>query len=108
MSDVRDAMECYWFAIERCDIGEIYNMGGTKTLSVGNFLELLKGFAKCPIPSKVDPSLLRPTDVTLQIPDISKFQQVTGWSPCYTFQESVEFLLTHCRMKVKAEAGELR
>jgi GDPmannose 4,6-dehydratase/GDP-4-dehydro-6-deoxy-D-mannose reductase len=68
---------------------------------VGEFLDLLKKKAKCEIPSRVNPALLRPTDVTLQIPDVTKFKSETGWQPKYSFEESVEFLLDHCRKEIK-------
>ena len=74
--DVDDAMESYWVAATKGKIGEIYNIGGNKTTTVGKFLELLKKNAKTKIISKVDKKLLRPTDVTLQIPDMSKFKNI--------------------------------
>jgi len=101
--DVRDAMESYWVAMEKCKPGEVYNIGGSKTIKVGEFLDLLKKFAKTDIPSRVDKSLLRPADVTLQIPDVNKFQKETGWKPKYSFDESVMYLLDHCRNEVKKE-----
>jgi len=101
--DVRDAMESYWIATTKGKPGEIYNIGGITVIKVGEFLEVLKKLAKVPIESKVDPNLLRPTDVTLQIPDTSKFENETGWKPKYSFQESVEYLLNHCRNEVKKE-----
>ncbi len=98
--DVRDAMESYWIATEKGKFGEIYNIGGTTVIKVGEFLEVLKKMAKCDISSRVDPALLRPTDVTLQIPNTSKFERETGWKPKYSFEESVEFLLEHCRKRI--------
>lgn len=95
--DVRDAMESYWLAMTKGRFGEAYNIGGKTTVTVGEFLEILKKLAKCPIPSRVDPKLLRPSDVTLQIPDTSKFKRETGWKPKYSFEESVKFLLDYCR-----------
>lgn len=102
--DVRDAMESYWTAMSRCDFGEAYNIGGTTVIKVGEFLALLKKLARCPVPSKADKSLFRPTDVTLQIPDVGKFRRCTGWKPRYSFKESVAFLLEHCRAEVSREA----
>jgi len=99
--DVRDAMESYWVALARCRFGEAYNIGGPTIITVGEFLDLSKKKAKCEIPSRVNPALLRPTDVTLQIPDVFKFKNETGWQPKYSFEESVEFLLDHCRKEVK-------
>ena len=79
--DVRDAMEAYWVAIEKCIPGEAYNIGSSTSMTVGEFLEILKQNAACPIPSRLNPDLLRPADVTLQIPDTSKFTAQTGWKP---------------------------
>lgn len=99
--DVRDAMESYWVALTKCRYGEVYNIGGPTTIKVGEFLDLLKRLAKCDIPSEVDPKLLRPADVTLQIPDVSKFQRETGWKPKHSFENSVKHLLDYCRNEVK-------
>src|SRR3989344_246718 len=40
--DVRDAMESYWVAAERCAFGEAYNIGGPTVITTGQFLEALK------------------------------------------------------------------
>lgn len=95
--DVRDAMKSYWVTIEKCEFGEVYNIGGTTTIKVGEFLDTLKKLAKCEIPSKPDPRLFRPADVTLQIPDTTKFTKQTEWKPKYSFEESLRYLLDYCR-----------
>ena len=99
--DVRDAMESYWVATTKGRPGEIYNIGGKTVITVGKFLDVLKKYAKCEIPSRIDPKLLRPVDVTLQIPDTSKFEKETGWVPKYNFDESVLYLLEHCRKEAE-------
>lgn len=95
--DVRDAMESYWIASEKCLIGEVYNIGGKFVVSVREFLELLKNHSEALIVSVLDESLLRPVDVTRQICDTRKFDELTGWKPKYTIDESVDFLLNHYR-----------
>jgi GDP-4-dehydro-6-deoxy-D-mannose reductase len=97
--DVRDAMEAYWVASQKCDYGIPYNIGGKTVMTVGNFLEKLKTHAKKPIETVVDKDLLRPVDVTLQIPDTTKFYDKTGWKPKYNIEESIEYLLNHFRNK---------
>lgn len=98
--DVRDAMRAYWDALMYCEPGEAYNIGGTTTMSVGDFLETLKSLANKPIPTRVDPALLRPSDVTLQIPNTEKFRAATGWEPKYTFEESMAHLMDHWRKEI--------
>lgn len=101
--DVRDAMRAYWEAIMHCKLGEIYNIGGTTTMTVGEFLQRLTAMAKVPIKSVLDKNLLRPSDVTLQIPSVKKFIKATGWKPIYSFEDSMNELLGYWREQVKKE-----
>lgn len=101
--DVRDAMETYWIACDKCNIGEPYNVGGDNVISVRDFLDILRKHAKGPIMCRQDPKLMRPTDVTRQVPDVNKFKLATGWVPRYSFDDSVEFLLDHVRQEVANE-----
>jgi GDP-mannose 4,6-dehydratase len=97
--DIEDAMEAYWLAAKKGKIGEIYNIGGNKIISVKQFLKELIKLAKCKIKHSIDKKLLRPHDVTLQIPNVRKFNKDTGWKPKITFQDSVKKLLNECRKK---------
>ncbi len=101
-ADVRDAVRAYWLLLERCSPGEVYNIGGNHTMTCGDMLELLKEMARCPIEHMVDPALLRPSDVTLQIPDTTKFHQATGWVPEIPFEDTLQNLLGYHREKNKA------
>ena len=104
--DVRDAMEAYWISAQKCRFGEAYNIGGKKIISVKEFLEILKSKAKCRISSRIDPNLVRSADVTLQIPETSKFKNATGWEPKYSFEETVDYLLEYCRKEVAKGARQ--
>jgi len=105
--DVRDAAEAYWETILHCRFGETYNIGGTSTVKVGDVLKLLISKSKETIPIRCDKNLLRPADVTLQIPCVDKFTKETGWKPKYTLQESLDFLLSYWR-KEADKAVKLR
>jgi nucleoside-diphosphate-sugar epimerase len=49
---------------------------------------------------EVDPSLLRPSDVTLQIPDVSKFKLATGWEPEIPLETTLVDLLNYHRDRI--------
>lgn len=102
--DVRDAVAAYWDALVKCRPGEVYNIGGTTTMTVGDCLEQLKKLSTVEIPSRVDPKLMRPADVTLQIPCVDKFAKETGWKPQYTFEESLADILSYWRKEAKKAA----
>jgi GDP-4-dehydro-6-deoxy-D-mannose reductase len=101
--DMRDAMKAYWYSVLHCRPGEIYNIGGTATMKVGEFLKKLISMSNTTIPTRCDPSRLRPTDVTLQIPCVDKFINESGWKPEYSFEDSVANLLQYWREKADEE-----
>lgn len=100
ITDVRDAVRAYSLLLEKCPAGEVYNIGGAETMKVGDILELLKGLARKPIAHRVDPARLRPSDVTLQIPDTSKFRAATGWRPTIPARQTLADLLDYHRQRV--------
>ena len=95
MVDVRDAMKAYWLAAVRCEIGEVYNIGGSNTISVGDVLKIMIDLAKVPIKTEINTNLLRAKDVTLQVPDSTKFIGCTGWTEEFSFDESLDHLLNY-------------
>jgi nucleoside-diphosphate-sugar epimerase len=94
-------MRAYWEAILHCQAGEVYNIGGTTTVTVGEVLERLVSMSRVSIRVRCDPSLLRPADVTLQIPSVEKFARETGWQPVFTFEKSLTELLAYWRLEAK-------
>lgn len=96
--DVRDAVQAYWLMVQKCQPGEVYNIGGVETMTIGQVLKkLLPLSVRKDIQVKVDPARLRPSDVTLQIPSIEKFSQATGWKPAISFDDTVLDTLNYWR-----------
>lgn len=106
--DVRDAVRAYWEAIRSCRPGEVYNIGSVTPIRIGEFLDLLISRARVPIRTRVDPALLRPSDVSFSVPNIEKFVRETGWAPRYTFEETVDHLLDYWRNVVREEVAVAR
>jgi GDP-mannose 4,6-dehydratase len=104
--DVRDAMRAYWEALVHCEPGEVYNIGGTATMSVGDFLKKLLSLSSVSILTRQDPALMRPSDVTLQIPSLEKFVRATGWKPQISFEQSLADLLNYWRQRTAGPAGD--
>ena len=80
-------------------IGEIYNIGGKSVVSVKNVLAFLLKKSYVKIKTKIDKSLLRPVDVTLQIPNVKKFTKDTKWKPIISLEYSLQKLLNYRRKK---------
>lgn len=98
--DVRDMVRAFWMAGERCQLGEAYNVGGNATAKVGWMLEYLCSLARVPMQPVYTFTLVRPTDVTLQVPDCSKFHQETGWWPEIPVEQTLTDLLDYHRGRV--------
>lgn len=97
-SDVRDAVRAYWLLVTRCPAGEVYNIGGNETMTIGQMLERVLALSTVKgIQVKVDPARLRPSDVTLQIPCVDKFYKATGWRPQIKFEKTIEDTLDYWR-----------
>lgn len=105
-ADVRDAVRAYYLLLTKNPIpGEIYNIGGSYSCTVGQMLNYLisKSTKKNKIKIKIDKNRIRPIDADLQIPDTSKFYNHTGWKPKISFERSMLDLLNYWRKKVKSK-----
>lgn len=91
--DVREAAEAYWIATQKCKMGEVYNIGGTEPVQIKDFLNILIQKMGVPVKTYQNPALLRPSDITVQIPDMSKFTTDTGWKPKISFDKSMDFFI---------------
>lgn len=98
-ADVRDTVRAYWLLVNKCPAGEVYNIGGDRSLTVGEMLDILLSMTCIKPKIKIEPFLLRPSDVTLQVPDSSKFKKVTGWTSKIPLEKTLKDLLDYWRNK---------
>lgn len=101
---IDDAVRAYWLALTEGKIGEVYNIGGKYTCTVGDALEdlLSKSFiSRDSFRIVVDPNRIRPTDISLQIPSCEKFNRDTGWGPVKTLHDITTDLLEYWRAEIQ-------
>ena len=91
-------MKAYWLVAKRGKLGEIYNIG-EKVLLVLKMFSFFTKKSYVKIKTKIDKSLLRPVDVTLQIPDVKKFSKDTNGKPKISLENSLQKLLNYRRKK---------
>jgi GDP-mannose 4,6-dehydratase len=110
IADVRDAVRAYHMLVTVNPIpGEVYNIGGTHTCTVGDILDTLVSMAEYAdrISIEVDPDRLRPIDADLQVPDTSKFRAHTGWEPQIPFHQTMRELMGWWREKVARDGARV-
>lgn len=102
IADVRDAVRAYYLAVTvRPKRGEVYNIGGSYSCTVGEILEALFKISGRRYEVVVGSERLRPLDADLQVPDCSKFTEHTGWKPEIPFYQTMSDLLDYWRERVK-------
>jgi GDP-4-dehydro-6-deoxy-D-mannose reductase len=99
-TDVRDMVQAYWLALEKCVPGDVYNICSGRGHTARQVLDILLGLAHVQVTVREDPARMRPSDVTLLVGDCSKFQTVTGWRPTIPFEVTLKDLLEHWRKRV--------
>lgn len=102
-ADVRDTVRAYWLLAQKCQPGEVYNIGGDVTMTIREMLDMLLGMTsyKGKIEVRVDPALIRPADVTLQIPCADKFKSETGWTAAIPYEQTLRDMLDYWRHEIE-------
>ena len=94
---IDDAIEAYWLCSDSDKYGEIYNIGGDETCTVGEALDILISKSDKSFKKELDKDRLRPTDITLQIPCTVKFQNHFNWKSKKTMNDICNDLLNYWR-----------
>ncbi len=104
-ADVRDAVRAYFMLLTvNPRAGEVYNIGGNHTCTVGEMLDYLLSLSDRNIQYSRDPARIRPIDADKQVPDCTKFKTHTGWEPTIKFKKTMQDLLEYWRKSVKIRA----
>ena len=112
--DVRDAVRAYWLLVTKTTkhhYGDVFNIGGDEEMFVSKVLRLLIDISKLPADFDrifVDKDLFRPSDVTSQVPDSTKFIALTGWKPEYTMEDTLQSILNYWREELKINPWKVK
>ncbi len=103
ITDVRDIINAYWLLLKKGIPGEIYNVGrgeGVRLSDIPPLLAEIAGITDLII--RQDPARLRPVDVPMLIPDVSRLKSHTGWEAKYRLEDTLRDVVTkpqlNCRI----------
>lgn len=99
-TDVRDVVKAYRLASEKCEIGEVYNIGSGSGYKIQWILEKMIELSKRDIEVQVDKDLLRPADIPVTICNCEKFIKKTGWEIQIPIEKTLEDILNYWRNKI--------
>lgn len=102
--DVRDMAAAYEAAASLDHAGAgVFNVGGDAVVSVGEILEILRGLARVPIRTELDPDRVRAGVPTALILSSARFREATGWAPLIPLERSLSDTLDFWRQKLASE-----
>ena len=101
--DVRDMMRGLWLASDRCEAGEVYNVGGNQIYSVQEIIDVIRAHVKTDFSLEQLPALMRSCDEPVIAGDISKFQNRSGWRPEIDLVKTVQDMLDWWRSELMPE-----
>jgi GDP-mannose 4,6-dehydratase len=100
--DVRDGCRAYALLMQKAAPGEAYNVGGDEVFTMGQLLELMLEMAglKGSVQLYVDPALVRPIDIPVQLCNSEKCRRLTGWKPAIPIRQTLRDLLDYFSRKI--------
>ncbi len=99
-TDVRDIIEAYILATEKCKYGEPYNVCSGNITSIEDVLTQLILMSGTKVTIEEDPKRMRPSDLHTLQGDSTKFKKATSWSVKIPFRQTLRDLLDFWRGKV--------
>jgi GDP-4-dehydro-6-deoxy-D-mannose reductase len=102
-TDVRDMVRAYRLALVEGVPGDVYNIGSGRSVLISEMVEELIALCSAHVEVRVDPALLRASDIPRQEADISKFVALTGWQPRIPWHTTLRDTFEYWREKVREE-----
>jgi GDP-4-dehydro-6-deoxy-D-mannose reductase len=96
-TDVRDVVRAYVALIEKGRPGEVYNVCSGTSHAVRELLDGLLGLVRTKVEIVVDQSRLRTDDVERIVGSNDALRQATGWTPEFTWEQTLRDLLDDWR-----------
>jgi nucleoside-diphosphate-sugar epimerase len=102
VADVRDIAAAYARLMRHAEPGAAYNVGGEETFSMGELLDRMLDMTGLAgrVEKRVDPALVRPIDIPVQVCDSGRCRTLTGWRPRIPIDQTLADLLEYHTRKM--------
>lgn len=98
-SDVRDIVRGYRLLALKGRVGGVYHLGSGQARSVRSVLNALLRMARQSIEVVPDPKKMRPVEVPILVPDISRAQREVGYAPVIAWAQTLADTLEYYRQR---------
>jgi GDP-4-dehydro-6-deoxy-D-mannose reductase len=100
IGDVRDLIRALWISAERCELGEVYNVGAEYVYSIQEVVEAVRKQVSVGFEIQQDPALMRPSDEAVIAGDTTKFRSRCNWMPEIPLSSTIGDMLTWWRARL--------
>jgi GDP-4-dehydro-6-deoxy-D-mannose reductase len=100
IGDVRDLIRALWISAERCELGEVYNVGAEYVYSVQEVIEAIRAQVSVSFEIQQDPVLMRPSDEPVIAGDTAKFRSRCDWKPEIPLSATIRDMLAWWRTRL--------
>jgi len=105
IGDVRDLIRALWVAAERCELGEVYNVGAEKIFSVQEIIEAIRLQLDIDFEIEQDRALMRVSDEAVIAGDTTKFRTRCSWAPEIDLHTTLSHMLDWWRSRLAGSAS---
>jgi GDP-4-dehydro-6-deoxy-D-mannose reductase len=105
-TDARDMVRAYRLALVAGTPGDVYNLGRGRSMRIAEMVDELIAMCRVPVQTRVNPALLRASDIPRQEADTRKFTTLTGWQPRIPWHTTLADTLDYWRNKVRNTTKE--
>lgn len=98
--DVRDVVQGYFYLMMsfidgKIKNGDIFHVADNRAYSMDWYLDLMLNIAKVKAEKVIDPKLIRPIDIPVQVLNSDKIKQVIGWESKIPIEDTLKGLLNY-------------
>lgn len=102
-TDVRDVVAAYGKILQTGKVGEIYNIGSGRAISINSLLVKIVSLSGVYVEVKVDEEKMRPLDMPIIEADISNLKRDTDWTIKYDLSQTLNEMIDWWRRKIRRE-----
>lgn len=95
--DQRDLVNALMLLAEKGTAGDVYNISSEYIYKMSDIVKLIEEELGCKFEIDVDTALLRPTDESVIVGDITKLKRDTGWKQEITMKQTIKDMLEYWR-----------
>ncbi|MBI3587827.1 GDP-mannose 4,6-dehydratase [Candidatus Micrarchaeota archaeon] len=101
-SDARDIIVGYMLAVEKGEVGDVYNLASGKAYSIRELVDIACRHAGVKPVIRQDPARMRPSDVPLLLGSFKKAHEKFGYEPTIPFEKTIADLFAYQEQKMLA------